>query len=590
MTIREQAEALALENAATSTENVAQLSAEEISKTLHNLRVHQIELEMQNEELRQTQQALEAARARYVDLYDEAPVGYCTLTEFDLIEQANLTAADLFGMTRGALLKQPMSRFVLKEDQDIFYLLRKQTLISNLPQQTDLRLVKSDGTSFWAHLATTAGQDEAGVKRLRLMLSDISEKKRLDSELDAHRQNLEQLVASRTAELSVARDAAEAANDAKSRFLANMSHEIRTPMNGIVGMASLLRRDGVSEKQKDRLDKIDSCGQHLLSLINDVLDLAKIDAGKSHLEARDFLLGDMLAAVTAMVVDNAEAKGLSLRMDFAGLPTLLRGDETRLSQALINYLSNAVKFTERGHITFSGRLLAESENGYRLRFAVTDTGIGLTPEQCSHLFEAFTQADSSITRKYGGTGLGLALAQSIAQMMGGEAGVDSVPGVGSTFWLTVNLQKPAGEEIILPVIVSADAEKLLRQIYAGTQVLIVDDELINVEIAKMLLEDCGLVIDHAADGEQAIAMAQKKPYSAILMDMQMPKLDGLAATREIRKLPNHVDTPIIAMTANAFSEDRELCLAAGMNDYLTKPFCAEDLFATLLHWLILQAK
>jgi PAS domain S-box-containing protein len=709
-TLRERAEMQALENAAASTENVSQLSSEEIRTLLHNLRVHQIELEMQNEELRQTQLERDVAQARYVDLYDEAPVGYCTLSESGLLTQANLTAASLLGVVRAELLNKPISKFVLKEDQDAFYLLRKNTFISGLPQQAELRLVKSDGSSFWALLAATAGQDEAGNKLLRLVLSDISdhkeaelllrklsqaveqspesilitnldakieyvnasflratgycieevmgqnpkmlqsgktpaathislwaalkqgkawkgefynrrkdgsgyveyviitplrqsdgkithyvatqedvtEKKRLGQELDAHRHHLEEMVVSRTAELTAARDAAEAANRAKSSFLANMSHEIRTPMNGIIGMANLMRRGGITDKQKDRLDKIESCGQHLLSIINDVLDLAKIDAGKIDLEGKDFLLSEMLTAVTSVVGDSVKAKGLSLRLDISGVPTRLHGDVTRLSQALINYLGNAVKFTERGHLTLSGRLLSESEDAYRLRFAVTDTGIGLSPEACSRLFHSFTQADNSITRKYGGTGLGLALAQRIAQMMDGEAGVESVPGEGSTFWLIVSLKKPTGEQSAMPVDDGADAEKLLRQLYAGQRVLVVDDESVNHEIAKALLEDCGLKIDYAEDGLVALAMAQKSVYSAIMMDMQMPKMDGLAATQQIRKLPGYRAIPIIAMTANAFSEDRDRCLAAGMNDYLVKPFKPEELFAILLRWLILQ--
>jgi CheY-like chemotaxis protein len=354
-------------------------------------------------------------------------------------------------------------------------------------------------------------------------------------------------------------------------------------------MANLMRRGGITDKQKDRLDKIESCGQHLLSIINDVLDLAKIDAGKIDLEGKDFSLGDMVAAITAVVGDSAKTKGLNLHLDFAGVPALLHGDVTRLSQALINYIGNAVKFTEHGRITLSGRLLAESEDAYQLRFAVTDTGIGLSPEQCARLFQAFAQADNSITRKYGGTGLGLALAQRIAQMMDGKAGVDSVLGEGSTFWLTVSLKKPTGEPSTLPDMAGADAEKLLRMLFAGQRVLVVDDESTNVEIARIFLEDCGLEVDCAEDGQQAIDMAKKAVYSAIMMDMQMPNLDGLRSTQQIRELPGYAETPIIAMTANAFSEDRERCLAAGMNDYLVKPFTPEALFAILLRWLILRS-
>jgi CheY-like chemotaxis protein len=234
-------------------------------------------------------------------------------------------------------------------------------------------------------------------------------------------------------------------------------------------------------------------------------------------------------------------------------------------------------------------LLTESKDAYRLRFAVTDTGIGLSPEDCSRLFHSFTQADNSITRRYGGTGLGLALAQRIAQMMDGEVGVDSVPGEGSTFWLTVSLKKPSGEHGDLPPDEGADAEKLLRQLYAGQRILVVDDERMNIEITQLMLEDCGLEIDSAEDGLQAIAMAKKLAYSAVFMDMQMPNLDGLGATRQIRELPGYGETPIIAITANAFSEDLARCLAAGMNDFLVKPFTPDALFAILLRWLILRS-
>ena len=707
MTLRELAEKVALENAAASTENVSQLSSEEIRKTLHNLRVHQIELEMQNEELRQAQLERDVAQARYVDLYDQAPVGYCSLDGDGVVLQANLTAAGLLGIKRDELLEQPVSRFVLQEDQDVFYLLRKKLLISGLPQQGELRLMKSDGAPFWAQLTATLGQDEAGARQLRVVLidiserkaaeeqlrklslaveqspesimitnldgcieyvnetflktsgygleevigqnpkilqsgkttaatyaamwavltrgrpwkgefcnrrkdgseftefaiitplrqsdgkithyvavmEDISEKKRLGIELDAHRHHLEELVASRTAELTEARDAAEAANRAKSSFLANMSHEIRTPMNGIIGMAHLLRRSNLSDEQRERLDKIDSCGKHLLSIINDVLDLAKIDAGKIELEDRSFLLSEMLTAVTAMVGDSLKAKGISLHIDIAGMPALLHGDVTRLSQALINYLSNAVKFTERGSITLSGRLLAEDEAGYRLRFAVTDTGIGLTPEQCGRLFRSFEQADNSTTRRFGGTGLGLALTQRIVQLMAGETGVDSVPGQGSSFWLEVSLKKPQSQPVGRVRETHDGAEAVIRHLFTGARILVVDDEPINLEIASLLLSDCGLLLDTAEDGLLAISMAQKTAYSAIFMDVQMPNLDGLDATRRIRELPAHKNTPIIALTANAFAADRERCFAAGMNEVLIKPFEPEALYTMLLQWL-----
>ena len=257
--------------------------------------------------------------------------------------------------------------------------------------------------------------------------------------------DLEAQLASRSAELAAARDAADAANRAKSSFLANMSHEIRTPMNAILGMAHLLRRSGVTAEQAAKLDKIDASGRHLIALINDILDLAKIDAGKIVIEPRDFRLADLLQTIDALIGNSIRAKGLALHVDVAGLPPVLNGDSMRLGQALVNYLSNAQKFTERGSIVLKGRVVDESEDSYLVRFTVSDTGIGLSAEQKKHLFEVFAPGDSSPTRSYGGAGLGLALTQRIALLMGGEVGVDSTPGQGSSFWMNARLGKAKGK-------------------------------------------------------------------------------------------------------------------------------------------------
>ena len=457
-----------------------------------------------------------------------------------------------------------------------------QTCRDGLFRQSTELLWRKDGQSFLARMTIAPNLKDEALAGAVVSFADISDAVRAERELEQYRNHLEAQVRLRTEELEEARRAAESANRSKSTFLANMSHEIRTPLNAVLGMVHLLRRDHPTDIQRSRLDKISTASQHLLAVLNDILDISKIEAGKLLLQEEGVSISDILQQVQNVLGDPARSKGLEIRIEAENFPERLLGDPTRLTQCLLNYAGNAIKFTEHGSIVIRAKTLARNNLNVKIHFEVEDTGIGIPSDALDRLFGIFEQADNSTTRRYGGTGLGLAINRRLAKLMGGDVGVRSIPGGGSCFWFSATLKRCDSASLSTATEAHGLSSGLTRDLLAGRRVLIVEDEPINREITSEILNEFGLFTDTAENGVKALEAIARQPYDLVLMDMQMPEMDGLEATRRIRAQAEFAHLPIVAMTANAFAEDRARCMAVGMNDFLPKPVDPDDLKMALL--------
>ncbi len=451
----------------------------------------------------------------------------------------------------------------------------------------ELTYIRKDGSRFPAVVSVTALRDaHDSIIGYLLIGTDNTARKQLADELAQHRHHLEDLVFSRTAELAESRDAAEAASRAKSMFLANMSHELRTPMNGIMGMTDLALRRATDPTQIDWLTKGAQASRHLLAIISDILDISRIEAGQLTLEEKNFSLARVVDESVRMLEAQALAKGLQLSSHInLTTPDQLCGDALRLKQILLNFVGNAIKFSDHGRVEISVRATEDDDHSLQLHIEVSDQGIGLSAEQQNRLFQVFSQVDESSTRKYGGSGLGLAICRRLAKLMGGDVGMTSQPGVGSTFWMTAHLKRALSDDAHA----GPNAESLREVLalrFAGLRLLVVEDDAISQVVARGLLEDAGFVVDVVNDGQEAVDRVRTTSYALILMDMKMPVMDGLQATREIRAIPGQFTVPILAMTANAFADDRVRCLAAGMNAHIAKPVEPGELYSMLMQWLL----
>ena len=524
-----------------------------------------------------SREALTKSEARANLIIDSSPDAMLVVDANGCILRANRRIGQLFGYDITELIGHPVENLLPERVRERHVHVRESyasdLALRVMGRNMDIAARRKDGSEFPVEISLASMRIGEEMQTIATLV-DMTQRRALEAELIGHRDHLEELVVDRTIELEVARNEAENLAKVKSEFLANMSHEIRTPLNAVLGMARIGARDSVGRASHATFTRIQDAGAHLLGLINDVLDFSKLDAGKLSIERRPFALAAVVDNAVSFVTGAAQLKGLRFEITSdLDLPTWVNGDALRLQQVLSNLLSNAVKFTKRGEVR-----LRVARDGDDIYFKAIDSGIGLTPEQVTRLFQPFEQADSSTTREYGGSGLGLSISQNLARMMGGEITVDSALGAGSSFTLRLPLPATA------PALPKHDSQATAAEPrLAGLQLLAAED----VEVNRLILEDLlvheGARVVFAGDGQQAIERLEQSgasAFDAVLMDVQMPVMDGFEATRRILKIAPAL--PIIGLTAHALSEERERCLATGMVEHVTKPIDAEVLVAAIL--------